>query len=129
MSNFEEYWGNLDEKWDGKLDIKNFARKIWNDALAGKISYNESEQKGKKWKRTIWPIHVQYENDNLKKNAEQFNNLGEGIEMCFAQINDLKSRYNGLSNQIKKAVNSIDKAIENETIIIEQIANKFMKEE
>ena len=29
MSDFEEFWGDRGDKWNGKLDIKEFAREIW----------------------------------------------------------------------------------------------------
>lgn len=31
---FEDYWDGKGEKWNGKLDIKNFARETWNAAVA-----------------------------------------------------------------------------------------------
>jgi hypothetical protein len=29
---FDDYWGNKNERWNGVLDIKNFAREVWEAA-------------------------------------------------------------------------------------------------
>ena len=30
IKSFEEYWGDKGEKWNGKLDIKEFSREVWS---------------------------------------------------------------------------------------------------
>lgn len=33
LSPFDKYWGDKGEKWNGKLDIKNFAKEVWDAAV------------------------------------------------------------------------------------------------
>ena len=45
--NFETFWGERGEKWNGKLDIKEFAREIYTEVF-NKLEQDNKELRGSK---------------------------------------------------------------------------------